>query len=155
MHIIKDTREKTGWNFTFHEDVEMSVATIKYGDYTTEKLKDKVRIERKASTAEIALNLGKKTNKDRFFRELEALKDIPHRFLLCEFWESDVLQFPVNSGIPRSKLKYLRMNGKYLYKILKGIEEDYEMPIIYCGSLESAEEEAVKIFKKFEEMYCG
>lgn len=154
MHIIKDTREKTGWDFFMH-DVEMSVATIKYGDYTTSNLIDLVRIERKASTAEIALNLGKKVNRDRFYRELEALRDIKHRFILCEFWESDVYEFPKRSGIPKSKLKSVRMNGKFLRKTLYEIEEKYEIPIIFCGSLAAAEIEALKIFEKYEEEYYG
>ena len=52
MKIIQDTREKQGWDFIFAENLEIVRAGLKYGDYTTELLENKFRVERKASTGE-------------------------------------------------------------------------------------------------------
>ena len=57
MKIIRDTREKTGWEFPFYDDVEIESKKIDSGDYTTELLQNKVVIERKASTTNASANL--------------------------------------------------------------------------------------------------
>ena len=59
--ILIDTREKQGWNFEGFEKCEaQEVIGLKTGDYTLEGLETSLCIERKASTGEVALNLGKK-----------------------------------------------------------------------------------------------
>ena len=75
MKIIRDTREKIGWEFPFYDDVEIESKKIDSGDYTTELLQNKIVIERKASTSEIANNLGRKTAKARFYRECDRMED--------------------------------------------------------------------------------
>lgn len=153
IQIIKDTREKKGWNFDFY-DVDMTVATIKYGDYTTENLKDKVIIERKASPAEIANNLGKKLNKERFYRELTQFRKFEHAYIVCEFSEADVYDYPNGkSGVPRHKLKYCRMNGPYIRKLLYEIEEMFKLEVIFCNDKDAAEEFVVKLFQDLEKQY--
>jgi hypothetical protein len=151
--ILKDTREKKGWDFSFY-DVETSVGTIKYGDYTTEKLKDIAIIERKASPAELAGNLGKKLNKERFYRELEQLKQFKHAYIVCEFPEVDIYEYPsVKTGVPKSKIKYCRMNGAYIRKLLYKIEEEFELEVIFCNNKQAAEKYALNLFKELEERY--
>ena len=82
MKIIRDTREKNGWEFPFHE-VEMFSEKLDCGDYTTELLRDFVVIERKATATEIANNLGKKTAKARFYREFDRMKDLRKAYIVC------------------------------------------------------------------------
>ena len=57
MKVIRDTREKQGWDFIFYDNIDIVDQKLDCGDYTTESLKDIVVIERKASATEIANNL--------------------------------------------------------------------------------------------------
>lgn len=136
--IIRDTREKQGWEFEF-EDVKVSSAGLKYGDYTSAKLCDILRIERKASTGEIYLNLSTAKHKARFHRELEQLQTYKHAYIVCEFPESDFYCFPMNSGIPAKAQKKLKIGPKYLRKLIHEIEEKYDIEIVYCNNRDEAE----------------
>lgn len=140
MRIIRDTREKNGWEFPFHE-VEMFSEKLDCGDYTTELLRDFVVIERKATATEIANNLGKKTAKARFYREFDRMKDLRKAYIVCEFSESDVYTFPHNSGMSQAQIAKVRMNGNYLRKLMSQIEYDYNnIEVVFCSNRENAEE---------------
>jgi len=140
MKIIRDTREKNGWEFPFHE-VEMLSEKLDCGDYTTELLRDFVVIERKATATEIANNLGKKTAKARFYREFDRMKDLRKAYIVCEFSESDVYTFPHNSGMSKAQIAKVRMNGNYLRKLMSQIEYDYNnIEVVFCSNRENAEE---------------
>ena len=83
--VIKDTREKDGYFFKPYDRCEgMVVETMKTGDYTIKGCEDIICIERKASTAEISTNLGRK--KKPFQNEMERMKDFRFSFLVCEFY---------------------------------------------------------------------
>ena len=48
--IIRDTREKNGWNFDFYESCEAIIDQgLKTGDYTAQGLEEHLVIERKAT----------------------------------------------------------------------------------------------------------
>jgi DNA excision repair protein ERCC-4 len=145
MIIIQDTREQNPFSFAFY-GYEITVATLKTGDYTLQGYEEIVAIERKKSTSELATNLGK--YRDRFEREMERLSKFEHKYIVCEFTESDLLQFPLNSSIPKRIIKYIRMNGKFMRKQLHKYEEDYGVPVIFCDGKEEAESKVVDIFQE-------
>src|SRR5688572_1939018 len=97
FNVLRDTREQCGWIFSRSKAISLVIdSKLETGDYTIAGLEDKLCIERKASTAEIANNICEK----RFFAELDRMLIFPHRFIICEFSFKDVLDFPKNSGIP-------------------------------------------------------
>ncbi len=140
MKIIRDTREQNGFfvdDFT-RGNIVVIDKKLNAGDYSIEGLEDKVSIERKATTGELYINLSKKTNKERFYRELEILSKMK-AYIVCEFPESLIHSFPEGSGIPESKKKFLRVSGKYFRKMLYEIEEKFNIKIIYCRDRAEAE----------------
>lgn len=150
MKIIRDTREKNGWEFPFH-DVEIISRKLDYGDYTTELLEDFIAIERKASATEIANNLGKRICKDRFYREFDKMKSLQKTYIVCEFTESDVYSFPHNSGISKAKISQVKINGNYLRKLMADMERDYSnLEIVFCSDRDNAEEFTYDILRQWE-----
>ena len=144
--IIRDTREKNGWSFDFYESCgEIIDQGLKTGDYTAQGLEEHLVIERKATTAELALNLGKK--RKQFEAELERMKEFRWAYIICEFSEDNVREFPRNSTVPKSRWKSLRMNGKFMRKCLHNYEEKYGVKIIFTNNKEEAEEEALRIIQ--------
>jgi hypothetical protein len=145
--IIRDTREKNGWGFDFYESCEAVIDQgLKTGDYTAVGLEEDLIIERKATTAELALNLGKK--RKQFEAELERMREFRWAYIICEFSEDNVREFPVNSTVPASKRKYLRMNGKFMLKCLYDYKEKYGVEIIFTNTKEEAEEKAIEIIQQ-------
>ena len=69
--VLRDTREKNGWDFS-SQDKCMAVKDwgLKTGDYTARGLEKSLVIERKASTGELAMNLGQK--RKPFEAEMDA-----------------------------------------------------------------------------------
>lgn len=145
--IIQDTREKNPW--IFMEDIK--IQKLCCGDYTTSTLYEILRVERKATTGELYLNLGKKTNKDRFYREIEKLKKFPKAFIVCEFPESYLYEFPKNSGIPQKKLPSLRMSAAYLRKLVREINE--HIPVVFTNSKREAEDYLLRLIADVEAEY--
>lgn len=150
FEIIRDTREQDGWTFSRSKVVENIIDDkLDTGDYTIVGLEDKLCIERKASTAEIAGNVSAK----RFYDELERMQVYPHRFLICEFSFKDVLDFPHNSGIPYQKQKYLRITAPFILKSLSDIQVKYDVKVIYAGNKGNAEIAADNIMRRVYELY--
>ena len=149
MIIIRDTREKKGWDFPFKE-AEIKVGGLKYGDYTVEGLEDVVRIERKASTSEIAQNLGSKKNKERFYRELEKLQLLPNAYIICEFPESNIYEYPQNSGMPKNKMAFAKIGGKFLRKLIHEIEDNFDIQVMFFNSRSEAEDFSYDLLKGFQ-----
>ena len=139
MKIIRDTRERNGWEFPFRE-VEIVSRKLDFGDYTTDILEDFVVIERKATATEIANNLGTKICKERFYREFDRMKHIRKAYIVCEFPESSVYEFPYNSGMSSAQMSKVRMNGKYLRRLIGNIEQDYSnIEVVFCSNRDEAE----------------
>tara|TARA_R100000306_G_C4274456_1_gene91817 strand:+ start:84 stop:569 length:486 start_codon:yes stop_codon:yes gene_type:complete len=147
--IIRDTREKEGWNFDFYSSCAIESRGLKTGDYTLEGLEEILCIERKANTGELSMNLGK--HRKRFEAELERMAEFRWAYILCEFSLENLMQFPKNSSIPPYRWKYLRMNGKFMAKLLSRYQEDYDVEVVFCGERESAENKAIEIFKEITE----
>lgn len=150
--VIADTREQNGWTFPQYQDCEGSyVGTLKTGDYSIEGLENFVCIERKASVEEISINIG--SDKKRFYKELERMKDFKHKYIVCEFSIDDVLQFPNNSRIPKERIKDIKISGKYILKTMLEIEMEYGIHVMYCGTKNNAFITAASILKRIWEKY--
>jgi len=149
MNIIQDTREKNGWDFIFSDD-EITRAGLKCGDYTTDKLEDLVRIERKASSGELYGNLSAQKAKDRFYRELEKLEMFEFAYIICEFPESRIYEFPRNSGIPRTTQKYIKIGSKYFRKLIHNITKDFNVEILFFDDRDEAEQFTHSLFHCLE-----
>lgn len=144
MIIIQDTREKTPWDFTFYENcTEQIVGTVKTGDYTIQGFEDKICIERKRNTSELAINLGKKSKP--FYKELERMKSFRYRYIICEFPFHIIGDFPKNSGMPRNKYKFVKMNPNFIKSQINAITDKYEIEFIFCNTDFDAQEKAIEI----------
>ena len=140
--VIKDTREQLGWDFK-----GMIEGKLQTGDYSIVGLENIFTIERKANTAELAKNINEK----RFERELIRMDSLPNSFLILEFTLEDVLQFPFNSTIPKSKWKYLRVSSGYILKRILRMEIDHKVKIIFAGS--NGKYITERIFSEMMELY--
>lgn len=154
MKIICDTREKRPWDFLFYTDVEVQSTALKVGDYTTPLLKELLVIDRKATPFELAVNLGQKNDKERFYRELEKIKDYKHGYIICEFPESEVYKFPNNTGVLPSVKKKIKLTGKGLRKLISIAEEKFGVPFVFCDNKVDAEEFAYSIMSNLEKKYA-
>ena len=149
--ILKDTREKNGWNFE-SSDRCLAVANwgLKTGDYTAKGLEKELVIERKASTGELAMNLGKK--RKAFEAEIVRMSKFRWKYVIMEFSIDDLMNFPENSGIPKKQRQYVRMNGKFMWKKLREYEEQYGVELVFALNKENAEQRAMIIFDEVTEI---
>ena len=149
--ILKDTREINGWNFE-SADRCLAVANwgLKTGDYTAKGLEKELVIERKASTGEIATNLGKK--RKAFDAEIERMSQFRWKYIICEFSIDDLMNFPENSGIPEKQLQYVRMNGKFMWRKLCEYQENFGVQVVFCDDKISAQERVLMIFDEVSEI---
>ena len=115
--VIKDTREQDGYTFIKEkargfECLGMINKKLDTGDYSLLGFEDKICIERKASTSELANNLGK--DKYRFLKEIERMRAFPHKFIILEFTLEDLMNFPEGAGIPQENLNSIKITNKYM-----------------------------------------
>lgn len=150
--VTTDSREQHGWIFEPEKKcLGMVTDTLLTGDYTIKGLEDYVCIERKGSVSEIATNLGKEL--DRFKRELERMRPVAHKYIICEFSYSSVLKFPYGAGIPLVKLKLVKMTGKIILKNLLEVQMEYGVNVLFCDSPQGAFTMADGIMKRVYEKY--
>lgn len=142
MIIIQDSRERSPWDFVSY-GFNQRIQKLDEGDYTVEGLEDKFIVERKRNTGELAINLGKK--KKQFFDELKRLQKYPHKFIIFEFQLHDIFSFPVNSGIPKSDWKSLRITSNYMASCIDRIVSDCDIPIFFCSDKVGAERKFIEI----------
>ena len=149
--ILRDTREKQGWDFEPFEKCKAQVDIgLKTGDYTLSGLETSLCIERKASTGELSLNLGKK--RKTFEAERERMTSFRWPYIICEFSLDDLMMFPKNSGIPRPKWKFLRMNGKFMWKKLSEYADEHGINVLFCNNREESQERVMRIFDEITEI---
>lgn len=148
INVIVDTREQKGWFDAFAEvednyfDFSPERGTLKTGDYSIKGLEDIFVIERKASTSELSRNIME----PRFEEEFKRLECFKYKFVICEFDFRDIVQFPVNSGIPKHLQKSIKISGKFLLKKIVDLEMNYGVNFIYAG--ENAIDVAVALMKR-------
>jgi len=149
--ILKDTREKNGWNFeSFDRCLTVADWGLKTGDYTARGLEKHLVIERKASTGELAMNLGKK--RKAFDDEIQRMSHFRWKYIIFEFSIDDLMNFPKNSGIPKKQMQHVRMNGKFMWKKLREYEEQYGVELVFALNKENAEQRAMIIFDETTEI---
>lgn len=150
--IIQDTREKIPLDFSFYSDCQkVEIKKLDTGDYSLVGYEDKVYIERKRSTSELAINFG--IDKDRWYRELERMSKVRFKYIVCEFSVEDLLNFPKNSTVPKDKWSILKFNGRYLYRVMKESEKKYNVKFLFCENPQRAAEEVISLFKRVIEYY--
>lgn len=146
--VIRDTSEKENHGWWFPPD-DRCMGTIRSsldtGDYTLLGYENTFTIERKRTTGEVAINIYEK----RFIAELERLTQFKHPFIIMEFSMNDVFSFPLNSGIPKNRWKYLKTESKALLKHIMDYQVKYGIPIIFAGDF--GEEVATSLFKRITE----
>lgn len=148
--ILKDTREKLGWEFEASATFTGYEAfALKTGDYTIKEFKDILCVERKRNTAEIYNNIFTEKG-DRFERELERMRDFKYSYIIFEFNMNEVINFPFGSGIPRFQQKYIRANGFALLKRLSELQIKYPyIQFVYAGAY--GKEYLLSLFKRVVE----
>jgi len=152
--IVKDTREQHGYEFTAYGSCEGYVdKQLETGDYSILGLEDQICIERKASTTELAVNLG--SDKERFMAEIERMQIFPHKFLILEFSMEDMMVFPAKSSIPVARRKFIKSNGAYLLKSINEIQTVYGIPVTFCGDKRHAQQMVSSILKRIYEIYSS
>ena len=145
--IIVDTREQKPWDFSFYGH-EVTVAKLDFGDYSVDGKTNQIFIERKASTSELSNNLCTDVGYRRFNAEMER-SGAARKILICEFPESYMEVFPEKSGIPKNKLKFVRISNKFLRKRLHEIVEKYSLEVYFNNTIGEAEELALRILSEY------
>ena len=143
--VLRDTREKEGqgWSWRKSQSCAGTISRkLDTGDYTLEGMENYLSIERKGSVSEWAKNV----TEARFERELERLDAIQHPWILLEFNMTDLLNYPVGSGIPRAKWRYLKFRGPFVLKKTTEMMINHRVQIVLCGA--SGKEVASNIFKR-------
>ena len=148
--IIQDTREQKPWDFSFY-GYDTEVSTLKTGDYTIKGMEDKIVIERKRNTGEIAQNIGSKAK--AFNAEIDRMQSITNKYMLFEFSPQDLVNFPQNSGIPKFLLGKIRINAAYLAKEVERFENECGITIFFCNNREQATDKAVQLMEEVYERF--
>lgn len=154
--IIKDTREQEGYTFErsssrYHKCNGMILQKLDTGDYSLEGLEDKVCIERKASVVEFANNVGHDTV--RFMKEIERMKEFPHRFIILEFSLSDVMNFPEGSNIPEQDWGKLKITNKFMLRKIMEFQMQHNIHVLFCDCKKHAKWAVLSILKRVNELY--
>lgn len=150
--VIRDTREQNGYEFSAFDTCSgMVEQKLDTGDYTILGLEDKVCIERKGCIEELATNLGQK--KYAFLREIERMKNFPHKFLVLEFSAEDLIRFPNETRIPIKNKAALKITGKYMLKCLAEFALYDNVHILFCGNRTNAFLITTSILKRINEKY--
>lgn len=154
--IIKDTREKNGYEFEpfafgFKSCAGYVEKPLETGDYTILGLEDQVCIERKASTTEMAVNLG--LDKARFMAEIERMVSFQHKFLILEFSMADLLVFPERSSVPYARRAQVRTKGPYMFKTLTEFQVQRGIQVLFCGDKKHGQIMTNNLLKRVYEIY--
>ena len=150
--VIRDTREQEGYYFTEYGACEgMIDQKLDTGDYSIQGMEDKICIERKGCVEELAINLGQK--KHTFLKEIDRMKEFPHKFIILEFNLCDLIDFPENSRIPEKSKASVKITGKYMLKCLMEFQIYNNVHVVFCGNKYNAFLTVSSILKRINEMY--
>ena len=150
--VIRDTREQEGYYFSEYDlCLGMIDQKLYTGDYSIVGLEDKICVERKGCVEELAINLGQK--KHTFLREIERMKDFPHKFIILEFSLSELIDFPENSRIPEKSKNSVKITGKYMLKCLMEFQLYDNIHVIFCGNKYNAFLTVSSLLKRVNELY--
>ena len=144
MKILVDSREKLPWSFSIYgwEEERKKLLT---GDYIIEN-SDYFVFERKRTCGELAINLGTKWK--TFHEELKRMQDYTVPYIVCEFSLECLDTFPIGSGIPEVKWKYLKMNPFFIKSRLFQYTEKYGIQVLFFNNCQEAQEEVYEIISE-------
>lgn len=145
--ILEDTREQIPWSFEIY-GFEQERHKLQTGDYII-KDSNYFVFERKRSSGELAINLGSKWK--QFHEELKRMQDYVVPYIICEFPLEYLDTFPVNSGIPKYKWQYMKMNPFFLKKRLFESCEKYGIQVLFFNSSQEAQEEVYRIILEYQQ----
>jgi ERCC4-type nuclease len=128
--VIQDTREQKPWKFTPDKLCAGTLITkLDTADYSLVGWEEEFIIERKGSTSEVCTNIYEK----RFEKELERMSHFKFPFIICEFNWDDVINFPINSGIPKGVWHKVKMSGEFMRSCLIRYQLEYNVKVIFAG----------------------
>lgn len=143
MEIIRDSRERKGWEFD-----GMVVERMDVGDYTVRGFEREICIERKASANELSINLFSKDRK-RFYEELDRLAEFPCRAIIAEFPLVNIEQYPYRERLPMSIKRKIRVRPNSLLGAIQHIQDDYGIDVVFCEGIAEARDEALSRMQAF------
>lgn len=148
MIILQDSKEKIPWNFSIYDDVtEQRVIGLKTADYTMVGYESSFCIERKRTTGEISINLGQKAK--QFANELVRMQTFDKRYIICEFSEYQLLEFPNYSDIPKYLHKKIKVTGKFLYKRIVDWTIKYDVELFFANNKDEAQDLAIELMRDY------
>lgn len=150
--IIRDTREKPdhGWSFPIDAYCNGTmVEKVRTGDYTIRGLENFISIERKQSIDEFAHNCIEK----RWQKCMQRMSECKHSYILFEFSQYDIDNYPKSAKVPSHVRKKLRIPPAYIRKVIYTAREDYGIHVLCCGDALNAEKIAYRLLKKAHELY--
>jgi len=150
MIIVVDTKEQIPWRFDRLTNTDIMIRHLKTGDYSIDGHEDLLCIERKKSVAEIAANI----TQERFWRELERMSKIKHRFIIFEFSYDEVVNFPESADIKQEIKDRMRVKGPFILRELFRLQVEYDINVLFCGHRSNAEMAAMSIIKRVKERYA-
>ena len=141
MHIIEDTRQKTGYHDTKHEwftehDIELLRCKLPYGDYAPVP---PISIDTKENIDEIANNICGKEHK-RFINECKNAKAAGCKLYILvenELGITDVSQVHLWNN-PRVIYSPNCVQGPRLQKAMETISDRYGVTFLFCDPKDSA-----------------
>ncbi len=143
--MIADSRERQPlWEAKEYEDFIVKRQKLDAADYSIEGLENLIRIERKKCGMELYANFTK--HRERFYKEVERLREIPHKFIVIESTLEEIsnpLSYRAVGNYNRAPA--IVLSSLVSLSLLDGIQ------IIYAGK--SARGIIKRIFNKFSE-YC-
>ena len=131
--IIVDTREKNPLpvkNFI--------VKKLDYGDYSIEGKEEELAVERKSAS-----DFYNSVQRASFWRELHMMGKMKKAYLLCEFNEEDIVNFPFT--LPKNRRRRLKTQPAFVLRMLKYIKENYKIKVIVAGDRVQAQFHLEKI----------
>ncbi len=152
IEIIRDTREKKDF-FTFksYSDVNVISHKLSTGDYSLVGFEDEITLDRKKSSNELQMCLGK--DWVRFKKELVRMSYFEAPYIICEFPRHYIDIFPEMSGIPTKRWKRLRIRAPFLRKRLNDIKDEFpNIQIIFCDDHYDAEQKTYTILKEYNDI---
>lgn len=150
--VVVDTREKAAYTFKEYDNCAGMVRKkLDTGDYSIEGLENILCIERKATVQEIANNIVE--NNHRFDREIERMNTYKHKYIICEFSISDLINFPESSDLPKSIKDKIKVTGKFLLKRLMEFQINHDVHVVFCGNKDNAFYFVASLMKRFSEKY--
>lgn len=113
--IIVDTREKLPYEF---ENYNVEVKKLDTGDYTLKGYEHLLVIEKKRNVIELANSIAKQ----RFWREIDRMKNYKYKFLILDFPIDDIINYPDTAKLPFYIKRKIRIRGPFLLSRMSTIQ---------------------------------